>query len=463
MCRSDDLPLNIATKDPMKNTTTWRLPYSRDRFRGAITRPSVNPGTKTTYCGTTPGTYTTVNGGARLTASSGEVQRCTDVVTPGHTAYIASGGIINNPYMNVRCTCTEGGLGQKTQFVGSLNPWPVGSGVSLDVTSTLRTYDARYYGLGATFDATTEISLQNLASLVDIDRSLREAKTSAMSKVDQSNAAGLVGLGELKQTLLGLANPLTNIRRLISRLNSKSARKGSLKLGTGEVSSAVANDYLAYYYGLLPFCRDLESYLDAYIKSAAQKERVTARGSSSDSKTVTENTVYTPVVGASSYSHRFTKKEELVCRSGILYVPSPLTWQKSYGLRFSDGLDAAYQLVPWSFMLDYFSNMGKFIGAITPRLDVRYLTAWDVTTLTITDRAECTGGGMGGTDWVWSRGNTEWAERVVKATFRSPASPNSGAGIVFDTGNWSSKQKVMAMLSLIIQQLPNGTLKSPFL
>lgn len=426
-----------------------RVPYSRTRHEAGIIRPVANVGTVLKTLGQTPGTFVTTPGGARSLAYEGESRVCVDVVTPGYSSIISNGGIINNPFLSVRCNCTQGGVGQVTQYIGSLDPWSPGSSYSLDVTSTLRTYDGRYL-FGDVIAADGTVNVTALLAEIDTSRLYTIAKTSALSKVDQNLASGLVGLGELRATLTSLLNPLASIRQYISAKNRRRLLR-QMPADAG-VSKALANEYLAFYYGLLPFCRDIESYIDAYVNSGAQRERITARGGASDSHKSQTQETWTPVSGVSTYSHLFTHEVQVEVRSGILHEPTPMSWQKAYGVRFSDFFDAAYQLTPWSFFVDYFSNLGKLVNALTPRSGVTYLASWSTLEATILDRAECTGGGMGA-PWSWSRGNTEWAQRVIKVRVRTPESPYTNVGFALKTGDWSSKAKVMAVLSLIIQQV----------
>lgn len=425
-----------------------KVPYPRTRHEAGIIRPIAPVGTVSTALGQTQGTFITTPGAARTLAYEGESRVCHDIVTPGFASIVNSGGVINNPFTSVRCTCTQGGTGQVTQYIGPISTWNPKSPYALDVTSTLRTYDSRYL-FGDVIADNGAVNTSALLAAIDITRLYKVAKTSALSKVDQNLASGLVGLGELRATLTSLINPLASIRQYISAKNRRRLMRRMPP--DGGVSKALANEYLAFYYGLLPFCRDIESYIDAYVKSGAQRARITARGGASDTHTSQTQETWTPVSGVSSYSHLFTHEVQVEVRSGILYEPTPMTWQKAYGVRFSDFFDAAYQLTPWSFFVDYFSNLGKLVNALTPRPGVTYLASWTTMAATITDRAECTGGGMG-YPWTWTRGNTEWAQRVIKVRVRTPESPYANVGLALKTGDWSSKAKIMAMISLIIQQ-----------
>lgn len=442
-------------------TFVRKPPYGRLRVQGGFVRPSISSAAVRVTFGQTAGTMVTTDEGSRLGAYEGEHKMMSDIVTPGFMEIVKSGGIINNGLTSVTCVASQGGTGQTVQYTGPTNPWPVNVTNTLTVKSTLRTYDARFL-LPSVINAEGMV-FDPLASSIDLGRLYQRAYTSAMSKVDQSTAQGLVSLGELGATLKMLISPMSSIRSFLTkwrrRVNKTSwQRKAMSNEGivlAGGLGAAVANDYLQLYYGLKPFCRDIESLLEAYVKQGSQPERQTARGGADDSYTTSHTDIGTgSPTGGSYYSVKLDHSEIATVRSGILYEPSEDTYRKAFGMRFEDLFSAAYQLVPWSFFLDYFSNLGKLIEALTPRQGVRYLANWRTVTLVTTDRAECVGGGYGASTMQWTSGNTEWAERVIKTRVRTPLQTYTDLGLVLSSGTWDDKSKVMAVLSLAIQQLP---------
>jgi hypothetical protein len=53
--------------------------------------------------------------------------------------------------------------------------------------------------------------------------------------------------------------------------------------------------------------------------------------------------------------------------------------RRRMGLRLSDVPSALWELVPWSFVVDRFVSVGKWLDAITPKPNVRILGTWTTT------------------------------------------------------------------------------------
>lgn len=426
-------------------------PYPRTRSDRNWSRPAAGNSTYVNFT-STPNVYTTTYGTGRVSAYVGVSRRCTDVVTPGFAARSASGEVCNNPFEKVSYEMACGGTGPITQWVTPFPPYPT---------------TGRFTGTYPTWLlAGTKMLLPPLEDAYGMPYAPPEftagvadkqhlAKVKALSNVDQSLASGLVGLGELKSTLNSFIHPLSAIRQYLKRWKLKPTRKGyKLYINDGEgLVPAVASQYLELYYGLKPFLKDLESYVDAYVQSGYQPERKTARGSESlKTETFTTQLMDRSRPDWDSYDLKTIVTTEWVYRSGILYEPSPLTTNKVMGLRVGDVLPAIYELTPWSFFLDYFSNFGNLIQALTPRMGVRYLSAWDTVDFTQKTRIECTDSWCTG-NFRQVRKSTEWAERVCKVRLRSPTGVYSNLAPVLHTGVWESKAKVAAVIALLTQQI----------
>lgn len=409
-----------------------------------------------TYYGPTAGTYTTVTK-PRLGGYRGEHSVCLDVVTPNYAAAMNAGHIINNPFYKVAYTCDFGGSGPNVQHVGSVSPWPKGGAYNGNYPGAAQLNWNTEFQLPPVIDTLTgdPIVPQSVFNL--LIPLLRGANTQALSKVDQGNAQGLVGIGELKRTLATIRNPLSSIAQYLSRwrfVPIRNGRKLVVRDGKGLLPS-VTNQYLELYYGLMPTVHDIEHYLEAYINSGTNPLRETARGrvvSLDERVEVVTGNRSIPVGGDSGFDMKRTVKTELMARSGILYTPTPNGLQKALGLRWGDVLPSAYELVPWSFFIDYFSNLGTLIEALSPRAGVSYLAAWECSVIVHTERVEVTDT-FPPPYYVHTRKGTEWAERTLRASIRTPKSPYAGIGFVPKYGTWEDKAKVAAVLALIMQQI----------
>lgn len=427
--------------------------YGRKRFEDGIIRPIVPVQMTLTQTAATQNTYKTTPIGPFKTAYEGTARSCRDVVTPNYRRLIEAGKILNNPFWSAKVTCEHGGFAQKTSGGAAPNPWRADVTVANDVQHILRG-DSRFL-FGSPFDVDGDIPGE-LVRNVDIPRLITRTSTSALAKVDEGNAALAVTLGEMRETLTLLREPLSSLlsflkknKSLIKRLRRDLPDYETLVKG---IYGSLADDYLKFYFGVMPIFRDFESLVDAYVQAGAAPERVTARSDESDSYKASVSYSHLPLKqGISTYAVTTSYEEVVTVRSGILYSPSVSTYVKQFGLRFTDLPSAAWQLLPWSFFVDYFLNIGKIIRALTPRPDVSYFAAWNTVKCVITDSARCTGGGAGG--WNWDRVNSEWSRRVIETTLRTPVSPYANAGFSASLGSWDSALKQLATISLAIQAL----------
>jgi len=51
--------------------------------------------------------------------------------------------------------------------------------------------------------------------------------------------------------------------------------------------------------------------------------------------------------------------------------------QSQFGFRWADLPSTAWELIPFSFVADWFLSIGNFIGAISPKSGVRYLNEYE--------------------------------------------------------------------------------------
>lgn len=408
--------------------------FNRYREQGST---SLTSGTQSgTYCDGV-GSYTNTVDAHRV----GTVRGMWDVVTPGFKRRSNAGEVINSPMTSVVQTFDGGGSGNSTSrpctpplsHVIATQDW----GVSM-----------RIFNPGFVFSEVrgSDGRLTYPAFACDVENLRAIASTKAMAAVSASTATGLLMLGEMGKTLQFLLNPISSMTRYLSRLPDM--RRGKAK---GAVD-AVASQYLAYYYGLKPLMMDVEASLDAML-SVLEPVRETARGSASDSLTSTATEFYG---GCSRYTNSFTYTEEVSVRAGNLYEVSHSTG-RDWGLRVSDIPSTAWDLFPFSFVVDWAYNIGDFIAALSPMPGVKYLSSWDVIRVKQTHRAETIDSVNVCPPTVQDRTGSEWASRVIETTIRSPKNPWSNVRIARKPIHFGA-EKTLAALSLFTS-LALGRLK----
>jgi hypothetical protein len=325
--------------------------------------------------------------------ANGWYRKTTDVVIPGFHERSAAGEIFNNPYTTkyVEEIGIVEGTWQQTAKDSACSPsYPYKHLKTIYAgTGFVRAKDL----FGADGQPTSNLSVL--------------AGTDAASGVQAANVQGLVELAELAKTLKFIANPFKAFENFIEDiLRSKDFRRWKAnRLARGKSTSGrkpgkgtaatladyLSEEWLRYRYGIMPLFYLCNDALKAVNEPKAPVRR-TSRGKATETRVLQENVNEgDPTVEVRAVNRTHTKTWTV--RAGVLYEHS-LDLQANYGTRFQDVPEAAWELIQFSFIVDWFLNVGSFLGAIRPKVGVKQLATW--TTTTLTDNREvtmvCTGG-----------------------------------------------------------------------
>lgn len=223
-----------------------------------------------------------------------------------------------------------------------------------------------------------------------------EQRAAALSKIHDKIRAteygvdGLIILGELRETISLLRNPLLAMRKgiktYVSTLETTSARiRRELRARKSEtpahllnrrrnaVKDAMAGSWLEFSFGVKPLISDVEDVCETITKTLEGKPR--KRRLSSKSPQGTRTSIVTHSQGYVSgwnyerirYSSSKTTTADVMFVAGmkreIIGPLSAAKWGSRMGLQFQNFLPAAWELLPWSFLIDYFVNIGDIVEA----------------------------------------------------------------------------------------------------
>lgn len=458
-----DTPVRYARLRYFMTQRTVKLPFPRYRERGS-TSVGIAGDQKITACN---GANLAPDYVGLLAHREGEVEGCSDIVTPDFRRISASGGVVVSPYTHVKQRFTGGGTGPIVSWTGctGLNPT---TRKTAEYPSSQRHFNSAFK-FGEYRNSLDGTLIPRILQHVSLDRLVTSAVTTAMSNVDVGASQALVAAAEGKRTLNMLTKPLTQLDQYVAKqhayvskqyekfLRSKSKNNKSLlkTRNPGGLREALSGQYLGWYYGMKPFANDIENTIEAYLREGYTPERQTARGSASDSKTITTTSppVYSGQGGGTLVQTRSTIVEEVSVRAGTLYTPTSNSYSKQLGLRFSDLPSSLWEATTLSFLFDYYLNIGNVIRALEPRIGITYLGNWYVTRQTVTERIEVINTVYGGAGHVIDRPSTEWAARVITSTQRIPlANPYSYVGFARTTLS-DKLQKNLAIAALISQRV----------
>lgn len=179
---------------------------------------------------------------------------------------------------------------------------------------------------------------------------------------------GGVFLGEIGESLRMLTSPAKALREGLNsylssvRKNARGSRKAK--------RAVIADTWLEYSFGWLPLVYDIKEAADAYIKHKEKllTNRLTSRGSESSS--VVD---YVDVPGAEAGNVPLRTSRKTVSTVSVQYIvglrfagsgasPDVTAFERA-GLTLSQFVPTLWELIPYSFLVDYFTNIGDIINA----------------------------------------------------------------------------------------------------
>lgn len=211
------------------------------------------------------------------------------------------------------------------------------------------------------------------------------AITQAFSNINTSDILALATLAESGKSIAGL----TGLMRSAFGIHKKT----SLKIGkvyTDKKRSAsladVADLYMEARYNLRPLYYDIRGVLKALSNHDTSKHRQTFRSS----RTIVKD-ASTQIAGKSFYNDpgmvlvekaNVVSKLENVARAGVLTDVDQLDWFQVWGV--DRIVNTVWELTPYSFIIDWFINVGDTISSWTPNYGVKTLASWVTSTTTLT-------------------------------------------------------------------------------
>lgn len=222
-----------------------------------------------------------------------------------------------------------------------------------------QTVYSTFCGLGITWDNDDDVIFPP-----DIqEESKAIARSRAWSKINEIQSGsfnGFVFLGEFSQTARMLTNPLKESIKLTQDL-LKVRGKASIK-DFGDL-------WLQYRFGILPLISDMSEISKILSEKSEDRIRERYRFYGKASKSITEK-YESSSPGFIATAHGYTDKiydSETIIRFGVqtnlIDTASTLQARVLNTLDLTKVLPAAWELVPWSFLIDYFVNIGDIIGA----------------------------------------------------------------------------------------------------
>lgn len=191
----------------------------------------------------------------------------------------------------------------------------------------------------------------------------------------QRKFQGGVVLGELLKTYRLIRNPLNSLDKLITDY-ARNCRKRlpfhgnpTIMLQNARRIARVLNEeYLSFTYGVKPLISDIEGAYNAALRlrDLPQTEKVTGYFEDFREVTSSAGTGYANTVPFHYEKQRYVKASLLIKGEVKVASVGPLPpLMEATGFRWRDFVPTVYELIPYSFLLDYVTNVGDLLNALS--------------------------------------------------------------------------------------------------
>ena len=194
--------------------------------------------------------------------------------------------------------------------------------------------------------------------------------TQYLKRVGEVNRAfsGGTFVGELRETLRMIRNPAQGIRNILDSYMSD--LKGQKKRSPKNWKKNLSSTWLEYAFGLVPLIHDIQDATKAYNRLVEEPTfiPVSAAGVHDVNVPGPVNTAYNVLISGFSdlycpkifYDRRSTDKAIVKFRGYVRRDSRATLAGKAalFGFTPEQIIPTAWELLPWSFLVDYFTNIG---------------------------------------------------------------------------------------------------------
>lgn len=278
----------------------------------------------------------------------------------------------------------------------------------------------------------------------------------------QTSFQGMVFLGELRETLALIRHPserlVASARSLMDLYANLIKRYKGRRLGSKQLQQELSSLYLEGVFGWAPLLNDVEDALKAYDKLMKEgPQSIMVRGFGNEAKTTgiaagSEN-IYT-----SNFNFKYST--QTVTESQVLYygkvrgnVSGGASVDKALsltGFKASEFVPTLWELLPWSFLIDYFTNIGDIVSAATfVQADIAWCskTVRSVATVSRNGSYDRKSSGANSNYVAAGGGSYAWITRFSKVTRTADVTPGI-PGLEFSLPGSNAKWANIAALVL---------------
>lgn len=240
------------------------------------------------------------------------------------------------------CTCSSGDYDLKKAFYGKVLPY------------------MRYSGPLALLAQPTSLgSWVYPTAITSVDSSI---VLSALAKRNEGAALVLNTLAELPETVGMITGGLRNLPRLLKRLRKPPRFSGK------RAASYLSEKWMEYRYGIAPLLGEIDTYRKAF-EAKCEVDYGPIRKNRAG-RTIPDTEQYSAFTTGSAlgfYLHgNYYMKGETRMTSTV-YSRTTFTRYQNMGIDASSIIPALWELVPYSFVIDWFYDVGTWLRARLPK------------------------------------------------------------------------------------------------
>lgn len=292
-----------------------------------------------------------------------------DVIEPGFFKLRDEGRVVNHPYAKTTIETLESplNLDYAVSVIRTVYDYNLGQNVQLLTNDSMSWQGAVSPREFLTIENCPETPTLDTVAVNEL------AVTNAHAKIDASSIASLPALAESGKTIRDMASIAKRAIKIIRHL-----RKAELYPVLRELSPRKLSErWMEGRYAIRPLIYDMKGAVEAYCRSKQLPPRHTYRASARDYAQETE-VDYTTAFYAKLRVHRsYTTTHVYSARSGVLTAIGKISDASIWGL--DQPVQALWELFPFSYVCDWFFNVGKVIASHSPHYGIDVLASWLVT------------------------------------------------------------------------------------
>jgi hypothetical protein len=295
-----------------------------------------------------------------------------DVVTPLYKRLSGQGHIINSPMTKISTITRDNPCTLYSSWGKGLWNTECAPDAFKDYLSTVTRHDWPSSTMLGGWAALPEIPDY------DVTNKIALAVTNAWARVDVTDMQLLVSMGEGKKTVLSLISMAKRMIKVMKSIKKLDSRSLLFELSPKQL----ADRYMELRYALRPLVYEAKGIAAAIASGNMSKtDRVTFRGSTMyEDDGVSTDAPTQEFVDACGVWTRINKpitktwKHSIKVRSGVLTQLNALNTLNVWGL--TQPVEAIWELVPFSFIIDWFINVGDTLASFTPNYGLKALASW---------------------------------------------------------------------------------------